>query len=296
MELPDWAERALQHFKPLPAYRGDLPNPERLINWEAFNSRFKRRWSDLDSDNWRVPAAHPSYVHLQRLFSFPPAECVKQCILECAVESAWELGAGKHPSKVVANLKKLDVLNHKISKMAGDLADLFRDRQQVIDEYLLTDRRIGFEEDAPDPFELFGALELSLTRPDLSDWAFVASAETGAFFDMAATQSRPKPSWDLLLDEASYRVPRIVSPMDTGDIAVVGSRSNRSDWSPWALRCVGRLNGYPGTGLPNGFLLKCLSNKQIADLLEVATDAPVGVFSEEQMKALIARYLKRALT
>lgn len=296
MSLPDWAERALRRFRPLPAYRTDRPDPDRLKAWEAFNSRFTRRWLDIDSNNWTVPKTHRSYVHLEGRYSYPPDDYVRQCILECVVESAWELGAGKDPRKVVAAVKKLDELNQKISVMAGELANVFRDRQKIIDEYLLTDQRLGSEEDAPDPFELFGALELSLTRPDLSDWAFVVSAETGAFFDMAATQSRPKPSWDLLLDEASYRVPRIVSPMDTGDIAVVGSRSNKSAWSPWALRLVGRLDGYSGNGLPDGFMLQCLNNDQIATLLEVATDAPRDVFSAEQIKALIARYRKRAIT
>lgn len=293
MELPEWAKRALEHFRPQAAYRSDGPNPERLKQFIGFSERFSKRWQDLDPENWRVPKDHPKYAYLHVNYKFPPDEYVKQCILECAVESAWEMGANQNPGDVIQAVKELDSLNDQISEMAGNLAALFRQRQTLVETYGLTDQQIDFDESAPDPFKLFQALELALTRPGVRTWAYVANQEIDAFFNMVATQSRSKPTWALMLDELSYRSPRTIGVLDAGDIAVIGSKSNKSAWSPWALRTIGRLDDWAGNGLPKGFFLECLTHQQLATLMEVSTDAPPGVFSASQMKELIKRYRKR---
>lgn len=293
MIFPDWAERALEHFRPKAAHRSDTPNPERQRQWDGFNERFRARWYELSVHEWRVPQDHPRYAHLKVHYKYPPDQYVRQCILECALECAWELGANKRPAKVIEAVKELDSLNEKISEIAGDLASLFRQRQELVETFGLTDQRLDFDEHQPDSFHLFGALELALTRRNVQTWAYVASKEIDAFLTMAAIQSRPKPTCPDLLDEVSCRSPRLVGCLDAGDIAAIGSKSNRSEWSPWALRLIGRLDDWAGNGLPHGFFLECLTHQQLATLLEVATDAPPGIFSATQIKELVKRYRKR---
>lgn len=296
MEIPKWAERALAHFRPMPAYRSDAPDPDRWAQWLAFESRFRTRWAELDSDRWRVPDDHPSYAWLRRGYMFPPNEYVRQCILECAIESAWELSAGQPPQKTIEAVKELDRLNDLISDAAGNLAALFRQRQTLKDTYSLNDTWQDYEENHPDAMRLFGAFELALTRPDFQRWASVAKPEIEALLNIAATQSRPVPTWAAVLDEVSYRSPRVVTSLDAGDIAVMGSKSNKSKWSPWVLRLIGRLDDWAGNGLPNGFFLECLTNDQLASLARVAFDADSDApINGEQMRKAKERYRERKL-
>jgi hypothetical protein len=98
-----------------------------------------------------------------------------------------------------------------------------------------------------------------------------------------------------VLDEVANKIPRIVSSLDAGDIAVVGSKSNKSEWSPWVLRLIGRLEDWSGNGLPSGFFLECLTNDQLADLARLAFDADSdAAINGEQMRKVKDRYKKRS--
>lgn len=295
MDLPAWALRALEHFKPLPGYRGDAPDPDRLRQWQGFSERFTRRWADLAPEGWRVPDDHPRYEGLRRSgYIYPPSEYVRQCILECAIESAWEMGANKTPSRVVDAVRNLDRLNEEISKSAKLLAALFREREQLRTDYGLSDQWADAAADNPDAFKLSGVLELTLSKDRFrsSSWDFKQGLET-LYTAMAAT-SREAPTIADVLDEISWRQPRMAAPFEAGDIALMGSRTNKSPWSPWALRMIARLGDWPGNGLPRGFFLDCLTSEQLAMLAEVGCDAPAGVFNAEQMRKLRTRHEKRA--
>lgn len=78
-----------------------------------------------------------------------------------------------------------------------------------------------------------------------------------------------------------------------GDDAVIGSATKKSEWSPLALQLIGRLNDSGSHGLPDGFFLKCLTNKQLATLAEVAFNADDIKINESQMRKLKTAYLKR---
>lgn len=294
--LPDWALRALGHFKPLPGYRGDAPDPDRLRHWHGFSERFTRRWADLAPDGWRVPDDHPRYEGLRRSgYIFPPSEYVRQGILECAIESAREMGANKKPSRVVDAVRNLDRLNEEISKSAKLLAALFREREQLRTDYGLSDLPKDAEEGFPDPFRLLGALEIALTADREREGRCMDGEQISSFFAVIATSgATPAPEWPVVLDEVAQRLPRTVTSMEAGDIAMMGSRTNKSLWSPWALRMIACLGDRAGNGLPHSFFLDCLTNEQLAMLAEVSFDAPAGVFNADQMRKLKTRHAERA--
>lgn len=295
MALPGWAMRALAHFKPLPGYRGDAPDPDRLRHWNGFSERFARRWADLAPDGWGVPDDHPSYAGLRRNgYIFPPSEYVRQGILESAIEAAWEMGANKKPADVVAAVREMDRLNEKISEAAEQLATLFRLRDQLRTDYGLSDQGADTEAEYPDAFRLSGVLELTLSKDRFrtSSWDYKEGLQT--LYEAMASSRREAPTIADVLDEISWRQPRRAAPFEAGDIAVVGSRTNKSPWSPWALRMIARLGDWAGNGLPNSFFLDCLTNEQLAILAEVSCDAPAGVFNAEQMRKLRTRHAKRA--
>lgn len=293
MKIPDWAERALNSRKPLPPAfpkNDDGPNPDRLKAWNIFNERFRSRWSELEADRWAVPKDHPEYACLRAHLVHPPDEYVRQRILECAVTSAWELGRGKKPEQVASDLKTLDSLNEQISGVAGKLASLFRARQTILESNGWTDRQIDIDETQPDPFCFFGALELALTRPDVEMQRAAYGGEISSYLTIAATGSNPNPNWIDLLNEVSHRMPRVASMPDP---AAAGG-TNRTAWSPWCLRLIGRLHESVGGGFQDGFFLRCLTNDQLAALAIVALDAPPEAINAEQMRGLKRTYLKNA--
>lgn len=294
MDIPDWAERALEHFRPKPAYGEDEPDPGRKKQWEGFSNRFRQRWKDLSAEDWNVPTDHRSYAWLRREYLYPPEDYVRQCILECAIECAWELGAGKDPESVIEAVRELDGLNEKISGAAAGLAALFRQRQQLLDDYQLSDRFDGEEEGSPDPFKLLGAMEITLSSSRFRSGSFYNRDALQAFFAaMRSSGSMPPAQWPDLLDQVAWRHPRIVTPMDAGDLAIIGSKTKRSKWSPWGLRLIARLGDWAGNGLPDGFFLACLTNEQLALLAEVSCDAPADAFNADQMRKLKERYATR---
>jgi hypothetical protein len=196
---------------------------------------------------------------------------------------------------VIDAVRQLDELNNNISATAEALAKLFRDREELISAFLLSDRTTDQEEGFPDPFRLLGALRLALTEDRERSGNRWWADELGDFFDTIRTSGSTRtPEWPEVLDEVAFRLPRIVSPMEAGDIATMGSRTNHSEWSPWALRLVARLDGAAGAGLPKSFFLDCITRDQLATLAMIAMDAPPDAFSGPQMRELVKRHRERA--
>lgn len=294
MVLPDWAIRALEHFRPLPPHRAEEPDPDRLRQWNVFRERFKTRWRELRPERWKVPEDHPSYGTLRRQgYLYEPADYVRQCILETAIECAWELGSNKRPSQVVEAVKELDRLNQKVSEAAEALARLLRQRDRIRLDFSLSDRSRDAEASVPDPFTLAGVLELTFTKDGFrtSGCDYQKGLET--LYDALSSSHGEAPTIADLLDEIAWRMPRVVTTFDAGDLAVIGSKTNSTEWSPWALRLVARLGDWAGNGLPDGFFLECLTHDQLASLAMVALDAPAGAYNAAQMRQLIKRYRQR---
>lgn len=280
--MPEWARRAIDAYRPSVAYGSEHPNKARFGQWQAMRERLGRRWHELAPDGWRVPKDHSAYAGLIRAgYLHPPADCVRQAILESAIESAWELASGREPVAVVDAVRRVDELNEEISELAKLLARKFRARQQYLDDFLLNDRGADAEECSPDPFELAGAVEQTLIRTNQ------AHRQIGLVLSAA-------PTWADTLETVADRMPRVVGPMDAADLAVIGGATNKTEWSPWLQRLIARLGGWFGFGLPDGFLLRCLTNEQIASLAVVVFDAPDGAkINGEQVRKLRARNLKR---
>lgn len=293
MPLPPWAVRALDNFKPLPGFRDNEPDPARLRQWEGLRARFEKRWHELAPDQWKVPEDHPDYEWLRFKYTYPPADYVRQCILEAAIECAWEMGANKRPAAVIAAVKELDVLHEQITQAAGGLASLFRQRDQLLEDYSLSDLSLDSETNELDAFRLAGLLELVFSKHRFRTASYRYKAGLDVLYDALSSRGRPAPTIADLLDEISWRSARDLTPRDAGDIAVVGSTTNKTEWSPWAHRLVARLDDDWTGYLPDGFLLSCLTYSQIATLLSVALDAPPEAYNTTQMGNLIRSYKAR---
>lgn len=286
MALPEWAQRAFEKHKPHGVDR-NAPNPTRLAWWEACKRRFELRWADLAPDEWRVPQEHVCYALLRRTVILEPTDYVRMCILETALDLAWKKSTGYLPREVASAVSELESLNIQIADAARNLAALFRLRATIqfshgVEEY-------DSEPTEPDPFDLWGALELSMEMPRVSDWAYVTQHEAAKFLTIARTHSGPPPEWSDMLDQVAERSRRGVVPSSAGDVAVMASRTNATEWSRWARVLLGTLDDWRGT-FTDGFLRECLTYNQLADLAEVALDAPAGAYNAEQMRRLADRY------
>ena len=293
LSLPPWAVRALDQFKPQPGFRDSEPDPARLRQWDGFRARFETRWWELAPDQWKVPEDHPDYEWLRFNYTYPPADYVRQCILETAIECAWEMGANQRPAGVIAAVKKLDSLNDQISQAATHMASLFRQRDQLRESFSLSDSSPDAEASAPDAFRLAGLFELVFSKHRFRTASRHYKEGLDTLYDALSSSNGEAPTIADLLDEISWRMPRVVTPFDAGDIAIVGSATNKTEWSPWALRLVGRLSDWAGNGLPDGFFLSCLTYDQIATLLSVALDAPPEAYNAKQMGNLIRAHKSR---
>jgi hypothetical protein len=278
MNLPDWAERVLDNRKPLPPTfpKGQGPDAERLKKWNIFNARFRSRWSELETDKWKIPEHSDPENH------------IRTHILACAVKCAWELGNDRRPLQVIEAVKELDSLNEKICDTAELLAGLLRRRDILTEDFSLSENDYS----ELDPIDLWDALELALKVPDLVDWACVAKDDLHRFLRVAREQSRPGPEWPELLEQLSDRDYRRSLPCDAPDVAVFASGTNKSDYSPWSLRLISMLddrNRYYG-----GSVLKHLTNEQLANLASVAFGAGDDAkINGEQMRKLKVSYRRR---
>lgn len=287
MNLPDWAERALELFRPAPVHGSDEPDPERSNQWTEVCRRFRSRWGDLEPQKWKVPKTHLRYDVIAAGSKYSAAECVRQTILEIAVEIALDLGAGKNPKETIDAVRQLDLLNCEISEKAEQLAAKFREREALKGKFRLIDRSIS-DENYPDPFCIFGALELAATQEKFCNWAHVYKAEISLFLS-STKKPRANPDWADLLDQASYRESKSVTGRDLGDVAAIGSTTNKSKWSQASLQLIGRLDDSTSHGLPAGFLLRRLTYKQLANLASVAFNADPKDderINEDQMRML----------
>lgn len=293
MKLPDWAERALELFRPQILHGTDEPDPEHVRKFEQVEARFRKHWSEqLKPEKWRVPKQHPRYATLAAGSKYVPCDIVRQTILEIAIESACDLGAGKRPQQTINAIKELDDLNCKISEEAEHLAALFRQRKQLKSDFQLTDQSMT-DQNYPDPFWIFGALQLASQHEKFRTWAHVYRTQIAAFLS-TTRKPRANPDWADLLDQASYRESKSITGRDLGDIAVIGSTTNKTEWSQVALQLIGRLDDSISYGLPAGFFLKCLTNAQLASLASVAFNADSeGKINAEQIRKLKTAYLAR---
>ncbi|MCM2346120.1 MAG: hypothetical protein NDI95_05665 [Acidovorax soli] len=289
MVLPTWAERAFEKHRPRGA-GNDEPDPERLEWWEGCKQRFVQHWADLDAKSWRVPDEHSCYVALRRNVIVEPPDFVRMCILETVLDLAWDHSVGDSPDRVTPAVKELESLNAKIASKAGELASLFRQRDQLRFDNGVEDYETDYA--ALDAFDLWDALELTINLPHVARWAYVAQHETARFLNIARSQSRTKPRWPDLLDQVAGRSVRAAAPSDAGDIAVHASRTNATEWSRWGRRLLGTLDDWSGT-FPRGFLRGCLTGAHLACLLEVALDAPPEAFNKRQMERLAESYDRR---
>lgn len=290
MELPEWAQRAFRKHQP-GGVGENAPNPTRLAWWNSCKRRFELRWDDLASDKWKVPQKHECYAPLRRKVNIEPTDYVRLCILETALDLAWKKSTGSLPCEVASAVSELESLNIQIANTACDLAALFRQRATIQFSHGVEEADI--EPNEPDPFNLWGALELSMAMPHVSDWAYVAQPEAAKFLNIARTQSRPGPQWPDVLDAVAVRSRRDVVPGSAGDVVVMASRTNATEWSQWARFLLGTLDDWHGT-FPDGFLRECLTYNQLANLAEVALDAPADAYNPEQMRRLADRYKTNA--
>ena len=286
MELPDWAHCAFQKHRPH-GVGTNAPNPRRLAWWETCKQRFELRWRDLATDEWRVPQEHECYAALRMKVIFEPIDYVRMCILETVLDLAWKKSIGHFPDQVATAVHELESLNLQIVNASRDLAALFRQRRKI--QFSHGVEGLESELNEPDPFELWDALELSMQLPHVSDWAYVAQHESAKFLNIARTQSRPCPQWSDMLDQVAERSLRGVVPSNAGDAAVMASRTNATEWSQWGRFLLGTLDDWHGT-FPEGFLRECLTYNHLANLAEVALDAPDHAYNADQMRRLADRY------
>jgi len=296
MKLPEWANRALDQFKPEVSYSKDEPNPEMLEKWRSIKKRFENRWSEIGPDDWKIPEQHPRYAAIGVHCKYPPVDIFKQAILEISIESAWDISTGKTPKKILEAQGNLLHLNEEIIEAAENLARLFRRRQTLQADFHLTDKSLFYEQNRPDPFDVFGAFELALKGHEYCAWAMVDRPAIAAFMAAAKKSSaaRPRPDWSALLDQVSYRETQTIIGRDAGDVAVLSGTTNKSDWSSLCRRLIARLDERHEFGFPDGFLLTWLTNSQLASLASVAFDAgPDAAINDDQIRKLKSTYKKR---
>lgn len=103
----------------------------------------------------------------------------------------------------------------------------------------------------------------------------------------------PPEDWvELLRDLSERRRPLGVS-VDPAMTTGLSSETNSTEWSRWALAFLGKIERWGP--FPEGFLRSCLSRQQLATLLEVAVNAPAGVFNPDQLGKLEARWRLKLL-
>lgn len=286
MGLPEWAERAFSKHEPTAGFDAD-PDPEMLGWWQQCKARFVGRWRDIAPEKWKVPGDAPCYDELRRMVAWEPADFVRGCILETAIELAAKKRDGNSPGKIAPAVKELDLLNDQIATKASELADLFRQRDTIRSDHHIHDND---DFTTSDPFRFFDALEAVIRVPRVRRWAGVAHNEIREFLKIARSQSREKPEWPDLLDQLSSRMPRPAAPSSAADAAAMASKTNATEWSRWGRWLLGSLDGWDE--FPPGFLGACLGHDQLGMLAEVALDAPAGIFNKDQMKELRKRHEK----
>lgn len=289
MKLPEWAVDVFNDYKPGADYGSDDPDERRLATWQAVCQRFEARWRDLETDKWGLSERDRKKHDINLKYGLQggdPYLC--KCVLECAVEAATQMGDGKHPGKVLQAVNELDSLNDQITETAGKLADLFRQRNQLQADYRISDHSPEWY--SSDPFNLWQALEEAMALPSCERFKYVTGNKAVAFFNEAKHRAREGPDWADVLNTVAARSPRQSHPRDHSEQALVAPGTNKSEYSEWGRNLVAKLDQWGG--LPDGVLLGCLTNPQLATLAEVTFNAPAGVFNADQIRALKNRCIK----
>lgn len=198
-----------------------------------------------------------------------------------------QMGDGKHPGKVLEAVIALDSLNDQITEAAGKLADLFRQRNQLQADYRISDHSPEWY--SSDPFNLWQALEEAIALPSCKRFKYVTSNKAVTFFDEAKHRAGEGPDWADVLNTVAARSPRQSQPRDHSERALATPGTNKSEYSEWGRKLVAMLDTWGGP--PDGVLLDCLTNPQLATLAEVAFNAPAGVFNADQIRGLKNRYI-----
>lgn len=280
MSLPIWAKALFE-------VSGDS---ERFQWQRGLVGHFERQWWQLEADSWSVPAAHECYAKGHSDDSLNPVDLVRKRILETALDLAWDLKDGKELDQLRAKTIDLEALNTQIIDDARRLASLFRRRSLLVRDHGLEDQD---DYSGADPFDFWDSFESVFCYADFADFSYVNKQEIAALLLSARSQQRPKPRWPDLLEEITNRQDEVVRLTDVGDSAVAASRTNATEWSRTVLYLVGALDkGWDGT-YPEGFLLGCLSYRQLTSLLEIVFRAPKDLVNEESSRGVIRRYRKR---
>lgn len=292
--LPVWAELAIEQLCPL-SRNNSIEGAKKLAKWNEFISSFRSRWQTIKPENWKVPDSHPSYEGLQKSGGvLPPKESVRFHILIKALNLGWqEKCNGKALSMVRQAIQELTRLNSEIGSKAEELAVLFHQRTLLLNDHNLIESSNSWQDELPDPFDLFDALRLTLDAPEHGAFRCVADREIQALLGLVDITTQIPPGWEHLLDALGQRPTRVVTSGDNGAEAARLSSTNSTKWSELALSFFGKLDGIVGDGLPRGFLLDCLKIKHIVDLLDAVLAPPADTYSSEQITKLKQRYKRR---
>jgi hypothetical protein len=277
MKIPDWAEKVLDNAKPKPpkwATDGQVNAVEQEL-WLTYTNRFRHRWHEINSEKWKVPPGKDRAYH-------------SYLILTAAVECARRLGKGANPQKVVEARKALLIVDDQISKLAGTLAKLFQQRDQLHNDYGVGNWRK--DEFDLDPIDLWDALELCFNgQAGHPDSPFLGNSEIGASIlhqlNLARRTSGPVPEWSDLLEVLSERFEPGSCAGDFPDITVEAGDTNKSKYSPWCNSMIRMLHSLD--------LLNSLTHEQLASLASVAFDAPDEAINAKQIGALKAEQVRR---
>lgn len=297
VELPQWAACVFELAKPVPALGVENPDPDQLAAWQKVRERFIDHWGDIDAENWPVPENHEAYLgHLrQQGYAHHPADGVRRFILEAALKCSWDVVDGRLPHKVREEAAELDRLNRRIEDLAADLAQTFRQRDALkaagrVDDlgdepWLLDDR---------DPFDFYESLARVLHDYRASYEKQIHADLLAAGLQMVeAASSAPSYFWRFdwpdLLERVFITTPRCAQPTEIGDRAVLGLSTKFTIGAAWGRRMLARLSN-PIGGYPEGFVLGCLTYKQLAALTLTACDIDDregSVISPKQMQDLV---------
>ncbi len=173
--VPEWAVRALAAFAPAPGFNQEQPDPEVLKRHGEFCDKIKRRWLELEIEF--IPA-------LNGLTDTGKQLVFEQAIYAAKYQSNQDL-KGLREAK-----KKLDDINEKIRDKAIELSELLAVRDQLRNDFQITDG-------VPSLFDLIGCASERYPA-----WSAVSQKEIQDFrrFILTRCQSRPKPGISDLLE------------------------------------------------------------------------------------------------
>ena len=265
MKIPAWAEKAFDAQKPVAAAFSETAQPDAVAlgRWEAYTNRFRQRWHELDPDRWSVQ-------------NVPPDDWTRFHILTAGLACAKKLVTGQTPAKTLQARSDMLDIERQISDLASSLASLFRLRAGIENDTGVASWR--HQDFGLDPMDLWDAVELAFCPPHGSG-SELPRAQVWDGLSKTLGQIRSTtletPDWPELLEVLANHFECGTVPGDFPDITQMGHDTNKSQYSPWCRALINMLEGLN--------VLDCLTNAQLADLAEVALDAPPGVINAKQI-------------